>query len=177
MTERSMVVLVGADGEPVGVAGKLAAHTAPGRLHRAFSVVLYRPDGAVLLQQRAAGKYHFPGAWANACCSHPLPGEALVASAERRVAEELGLTTALSPVGRFTYRAQCPRSGLVEHEDDHVLLGVVGGDPRPEPSEVAAWHWADPTAVLAGRDLPGPLAPWLLPVLSLAEAARARRVR
>lgn len=177
MTERSTVVLVGANGAPVGTADKLAAHQAPGALHLAFSVVLYRADGAVLLQQRAPGKYHFPGIWANACCSHPQPGEDLVASAERRVAEELGLATTLAPVGRFTYRATCPQSGLVEHEDDHVLLGVVADDPCPAPEEVAAWRWADPEAVLGGLAVPGPLAPWLLPALGFAEAARVGRVR
>ena len=71
---RDSVVLVNEDGEPIGTMAKLAAHEAPGRLHLAFSVVLYRSDGLVLLQQRAATKYHFPLIWANSCCSHPRPG-------------------------------------------------------------------------------------------------------
>ena len=51
-----------------------AAHQPPGRLHRAFSVLLVDPDGRVLLQQRAAVKTRFPLRWANSCCGHPPPG-------------------------------------------------------------------------------------------------------
>lgn len=182
MGERGTVVLLEEDGTSRGAAGKLEAHRAPGELHLAFSVFLYRRDGTLLLQQRALDKYHFPGVWANACCSHPQPGEDLVASAERRVAEELGIACRLRPAGQFVYRATCPTSGLVEHELDHVLLAVVDAEPRPDPHEVAATAWFDAGQVLAavdGRDraavaaVPAPLAPWLGPALRLAEVARA----
>ena len=185
MSDRPTVVLVGTDGSYAGTADKLAAHRAPGALHLAFSVVLYRADGRVLLQQRAAHKYHFPSVWANACCSHPLPGEDLVASAERRVREELGLSCTLALAGHFSYRATCAQSGLVEHEFDHVAVGTVDVEPDPDPAEVAAITWADPVAVLAagsgaplpaGESVPSPLAPWLLPALRLAETLRVDRV-
>ena len=167
---RDTVVLVNEDGEPIGTMAKLAAHEAPGRLHLAFSVVLYRSDGLVLLQQRAGTKYHFPLIWANSCCSHPRPGEDVVASAERRVGEELGLACRLADVGTLTYRAVCPVSGLVEHEFDHVLVGVVEADPAPDAAEVARVRWAGATEVLEAP--PADSAPWLLPVLRLAEEAR-----
>ena len=60
---------------PVGEAGKLEAHQ-KSLLHRAFSVFLYRGD-EMLIQKRAAGKYHSAGLWANTCCSHPRVGEHL----------------------------------------------------------------------------------------------------
>ncbi len=171
---RDTVVLVNGDGEPIGTLAKLAAHEAPGRLHLAFSVVLYRSDGRVLLQQRAGTKYHFPLVWANSCCSHPRPGEDLVASAERRVGEELGLSCRLADVGTLTYRAVCPVSGLVEHEFDHVLIGEVTGDPVPDPAEVAALRWAVAADIVSAP--PPDSAPWLLPVLTVAERARDRAV-
>jgi len=167
---RDSVVLVNEDGEPIGTMAKLAAHEAPGRLHLAFSVVLYRSDGLVLLQQRAGTKYHFPLIWANSCCSHPRPGEDLVVSAERRVGEELGLACRLADVGTLTYRAVCPVSGLVEHEFDHVLVGEVEGDPVPDPAEVAALRWAVAADIVT--ELPPDGAPWLVPVLTVAERAR-----
>ncbi|MGH9296215.1 MAG: isopentenyl-diphosphate Delta-isomerase, partial [Acidimicrobiales bacterium] len=86
MPERSAVVLVDEAGTRLGLLDKLGAHRAPGRLHLAFSVFVFR-GGEVLVQRRAASKYHFPGVWANACCSHPEPGEDLVASARRRLFE------------------------------------------------------------------------------------------
>jgi len=167
---RDCVVLVDEDGEPIGSAAKLAAHEAPGRLHLAFSVVLFRSDGLVLLQQRAGTKYHFPLVWANSCCSHPQPGEDLVASAEQRVGEELGLACRLADVGTLTYRAVCRVSGLVEHEFDHVLVGEVEGDPVPDPAEVAALRWAVAAEIVSAPPPDG--APWLVPVLSVAERAR-----
>lgn len=171
MTERRTVVLVDEHGNVRGEAPKLEAHRPPGQLHLAFSVFLFHPDGRVLLQRRAEAKYHFPGVWANACCSHPAPGEDLVASAEARLVEELGMACQLRRVGAFVYRAACGRSGLVEHELDHVLVGTTGDLPRPDPGEVAATAWADPAAVAAGAAPDGgTLAPWLQPALVLAAA-------
>ena len=48
--------------------------------------------GRTLLQQRAAAKTRFPLRWANACCGHPAPGEAVTVAAARRLGEELGVT-------------------------------------------------------------------------------------
>ena len=75
MPERATVVLVDGDGTPRGEASKRGAHEPPGLRHLAFSVFLFSPAGLLLLQQRASTKYHFPGIWANSCCSHPGPGE------------------------------------------------------------------------------------------------------
>ncbi|MCU1493876.1 MAG: putative isopentenyldiphosphate isomerase [Acidimicrobiaceae bacterium] len=170
--ERRRVMLVDAGGTVLAEADKLAAHEAPGSLHLAFSVFLYRSDGRLLLQRRAAQKYHFPLYWANACCSHPEPGEPVVASAERRLREELGIDCRLTAVGTFVYRAVCPTSGLVEHELDHVLLGRTDREPVPAPSEVAATCWVLPEDIAAGRPA-GDHAPWLAPGLDLAEAGRS----
>lgn len=167
---RDTVVLVEPDGRVVGESPKLAAHEAPGHLHLAFSVMLYRPDGRTLLQQRAKSKYHFPGAWANACCSHPAPGDDLVASAESRVREELGVDCALEDVGSLIYRATCEHSGLVEYELDHVLVGEIDEEPSPDPSEVGDVRWEDPDTVLDSP--PAGAAPWLLAVIELAERHR-----
>lgn len=170
---RDTVVLVADDGSVVGESSKLAAHESPGHLHLAFSVVLYQPDGRTLLQRRALSKYHFPGAWANACCSHPRPGEDLVAAAESRVREELGVDCALQDVGSLIYRARCESSGLVEYELDHVLVGEIDEEPRPDASEVAEVRWVEPRAVL--EESPEQAAPWLAPVIELAERHRGTR--
>lgn len=170
---RDTVVLVAEDGSVVGESSKLAAHEAPGHLHLAFSVVLYRPDGRTLLQRRALSKYHFPGAWANACCSHPRPGEDLVAAARSRLLEELGVDCALTDIGSLIYRAPCESSGLVEYELDHVLVGEIDEEPRPDTSEVAEVRWVEPRSVLG--EPPEQTAPWLAPVIELAERHRGTR--
>jgi isopentenyl-diphosphate delta-isomerase len=132
------VVLVDERDRPLGDADKLDAHR-QGRLHRAFSVFVVDGVGRLLLQRRAASKYHSGRLWSNTCCGHPRPGENTRAAAERRLAEEMGLGCPLEAVGAFVYRA--PLGDLVEHEYDHVFRGRFEGDPRPDPAEVEAWRW------------------------------------
>ncbi len=135
------VVLVDEHDREIGSAEKLAAHQDGGRLHRAFSVFLFDATGRMLLQQRAAAKYHFPLLWTNACCGHPRPGEPVGPAAARRVREELGIDVALRPVFQFVYAADDPVSGLTEREFDHVLVGEANGELSPAPDEVAGTEW------------------------------------
>lgn len=137
MTER--VVLVDAHDAEIGTAEKLAAHRA-GSLHRAFSVFVFDGRGKVLLQRRAAGKYHSGGKWSNTCCGHPRPGEETLRAARRRLWEEMRLACWLAPVLRFRYRADLG-GGMVENEYDHVFVGRCERDPVPDPDEVSAWRW------------------------------------
>jgi isopentenyl-diphosphate Delta-isomerase len=169
--EGDLVELVSPEGEAAGVATVARAHQVPGRLHRAFSVLLVDSAGRLLLQQRAAGKTRFPLRWANACCGHPAPGEAVADAARRRLAEEIGVRdVALTEVGVYVYRAEDPATGRVEHEYDHVLVGRVGEDlaPTPNPAEVAALRWVtspELSAALAAD--PDHYAPWLAGVTAL----------
>jgi len=135
-----LVVLVDRRDTPIGVAPKLAAHR-DGLLHRAVSVLLFDDAGRVLLQRRAAGKYHSALLWSNTCCGHPRPNESSQDAARRRLREEMGVASCrLESAGRFVYRADV-RSALVEFEVDHVYVGRWSGTPRPDPREVASWRW------------------------------------
>ena len=160
MAEEQVILVDGADRE-VGTMGKLAAHENGGTRHRAFSVFIVDSRGRWLLQRRAAGKYHFPGLWTNACCSHPRPGEQTADAARRRLREELGLDCPLTERFQFIYRATSEAEGLTEHEFDHVFTGVYSGEIRPDPEEVAAVRWIAP-AVLERevREHPGRFTPW-----------------
>ncbi|MDE3723555.1 isopentenyl-diphosphate Delta-isomerase [Nocardiopsis sp. N85] len=133
-----MLELVDEHGATTGTAEKLAAHRAPGTLHRAFSVFLVDDRGRLLLQRRALDKYHSPGVWSNTCCGHPFPGERPLIAAVRRVGEELGMAPALlREAGTVTYRHPDPESGLVEHEYNHLFVGRADRPTRPDPREVA----------------------------------------
>ncbi len=138
------VILVDENDVPVGSMEKLDAHR-KGQLHRAFSVFLFDEAGRWLLQQRAFDKYHSGGLWTNSCCSHPRPGESVLAAAHRRLGEELGCVDVgqLSPAFTFIYNAALDH-GLTEHELDHVLIGRVEAtqfQPALNPIEVAATRW------------------------------------
>ena len=159
--EHESVTLVDADNNVVGSCGKIAAHR-EGRLHRAFSILIANPDGELLLQRRAAGKYHFANRWSNACCGHPRPGEITNEAARRRLVEELGFCVPLAQVAELSYRAEDAASGLVEHEYLHVFHGRYAGDPCPNPIEVGACRWMPRDRLrreLAAR--PDWFTPWL----------------
>jgi isopentenyl-diphosphate delta-isomerase len=138
--EEEQVVLVDTDDREQGTAGKQQAHE-QGLLHRAVSVVIYQQPDVILLQQRARDKYHSAGQWTNTCCSHPRPGEAPQAAAERRLEEEMGLALTLQPLFRFQYQVRFA-NGLTEHELDHVFIGATRQYPRPNPAEAMAWRYA-----------------------------------
>lgn len=163
--EQELVELVDQNGRPIGESTVREAHQPPGRLHRAFSVLLIDAAGRLLLQQRAAAKTRFPLRWANACCGHPCPNEPVLDAAARRLAEEIGVRRVpLTEIGVYVYRALDPETGRIEHEYDHVLLGQMPPDstPRPDPAEVAALRWISPghlNAELGGK--PHSYAPWL----------------
>lgn len=174
--EEHLVELVDADGSPLGRSTVDEAHRQPGRLHRAFSVLLLDGD-RLLLQRRAAGKTRFPLRWANTCCGHPAPGTPVAVAAGARLDEELGVAgVTLKELGVYVYRADDPGTGRVEHEYDHVLVGAVGPDLAlvPDPAEVAQTRWVPVDQLLGALDAdPDSYAPWLAGVLALLPEAGA----
>ncbi|MFH0522063.1 isopentenyl-diphosphate Delta-isomerase [Streptomyces sp. M41] len=173
-TEPILLELVDDDGRTIGVAEKLSAHQAPGRLHRAFSVFLFDSDGRMLLQQRAHTKYHSPGVWSNTCCGHPYPDEPPHVAAARRVREELGLENlSLEAAGTVTYEHPDDISGLVEKEYNHLFVGVVDEKPEPDPAEVGDFRYVNRAELddLRGQE---PFSAWFMTVLNAATPGMVR---
>jgi len=141
---------------------KLEAHV-KGLRHKAVSVFVLCED-EMLLQRRASGKYHTPGLWANACCTHPDWGEAAGDCALRRLDEELGVTgLALDFQISLEYRADVG-GGLTEHECVDIFLARVAYRLAlaPRPSEVMDTAWVDRRKLNAWvRRRPGDFTPWL----------------
>ena len=128
------VVLVDESDQVLGTMEKLQAHQ-EGRLHRAFSVIIFNDANEMLIHKRASDKYHCGGMWTNACCSHPRLNEAPKDAALRRLQEEMGFTTSIEYVGKFIYRTAF-ENGLIENELDHLFVGRYNGTPSPNPEEV-----------------------------------------
>lgn len=141
---------------------KLAVHRA-GLRHPAVSVFVLS-GGALLLQQRAKGKYHSAGLWANACCTHPHWGEDPATCAARRMYEELGVSDlALAHRGQIEYRADVG-GGMIEHEVVDLFIAETDAPPalRLNPAEVMATRWLTPEALrheIAAT--PEQFTPWL----------------
>ncbi|MDH6236381.1 isopentenyl-diphosphate Delta-isomerase [Cryobacterium sp. CG_9.6] len=154
-----VVELVDEHGRHEGSLEKIAAHTAPGHLHRAFSVFLVDDQGRILLQQRAAVKYHWPNTWSNSCCGHPVSAETVVEDAVRRVYEELCIrVTSARQLGLVTYRFEDEKTGLVEHEYNHVIVARYTRTADWNPDEVAnveAVAPSDLSSWFADRDVTG----------------------
>jgi isopentenyl-diphosphate delta-isomerase len=145
------VVLVDSQDKELGKMEKLEAHE-KGLLHRAFSIFLFNSKGEMLIQQRALSKYHSPGLWTNACCSHPAPNESIIQAGNRRLKEELGLSTELVDAFNFEYR-ETFENNLTEHELDHVLVGYSEENPILNQEEAKDYRWITWANLLEEIDL------------------------
>lgn len=155
-----MLIMVDTQDHPLGPCKKMQAHQSA-RLHRAFSVFLCC-DGNMLLQRRAAGKYHSGGLWANACCSHPRWGETLGEAVTRRLWEELNICPPVNELFSFLYMAEFS-NGLSEYELDHVFLGECDQIPDFAPSEISEMRFVSFSQLRKELvDQPQQFAPWFL---------------
>lgn len=142
--------------------GKMAAHRT-GQKHLAVSVFVFCGD-RLLIQQRAASKYHCGGLWANTCCTHPHWREAPAVTAARRLREEVGLSLSLFERTVVEYHAAVT-DGLVENERVHVFEGELAHPVLPtgfNPAEVSALRWVSRAALSAEVAAePSRFTPWL----------------
>lgn len=155
------VVLVDADGAPIGTADKATVHGPSTPRHLAFSCYGLDRTGRLLVTQRSRHKRTFPLLWTNTCCGHPGPGERLDDAVRRRLRHELGLEARdlRLVLPDFSYRASL--DGIEENELCPVFVCGLDGDPTPRTDEVEAWSWWtwERFAAEAG-DADGLLSPW-----------------
>lgn len=88
--------------------------------HVAISIFVF-DEQRLLLQKRAATKYHSGGLWANTVCSHPRWQETAADCAQRRLSDELGWQVPLKSIGEISYEAQV--GALFENEHVHCFTG------------------------------------------------------
>jgi isopentenyl-diphosphate delta-isomerase len=143
------LILVDDADKQVGLAPKMEVHRR-GLKHRALSVLIRNTKGKMLLQQRAAGKYHSAGLWTNACCSHPRVGERNDKAASRRLLEEMGVDCdELAELFVARYRAPVSNN-LIEDEVVHVFGGTFEtGAVSPDYDEVEDWKWMSHNELIA----------------------------
>lgn len=163
------VILVDSNDTDIGTAGKTECHLPDGRLHRAFTALLFDRTGRLLLTRRSSSKMLWPGDWDGTVASHPRRGETYVSSAQRRLPEEIGLGCSLEYLFKFEYHAPYGDVGS-ENEICGTLAGVVGdGDaPSPVDSEISETAWldaGDPDGIVSAH--PARYCPWMLIALYL----------
>ena len=129
---------------------KLEVHK-KGLKHPAVSVFVKR-NNEILLQQRAACKYHSPNLWANTVCTHPHWEESSYTCAIRRLEEELNIKSLdLKFCKEIEYKADVGND-LIEHEVVSVFIAEI---PKnfdliidPNPQEVKSTKWIKILSVL-----------------------------
>ena len=141
---------------------KIEAHV-KGLHHQALSIFVFC-QGELLIQQRAAEKYHCGGLWANTCCSHPHFGEDVADAADRRLMEELGFLLPLEQRLIVEYSADVG-NGLWERERVHMFRTEIASKDQLaialNPEEVQACRWVTCEALREEIDAhPEIFTPW-----------------
>jgi isopentenyl-diphosphate delta-isomerase len=158
------VILTNKEGESLDKCEIIEAHTNGGKLHKAFSAVIFNIDNTrMLIQQRAEEKMLWPGYWSNTCCSHPKEEKSIEEEAATRLQEECGFTCPLTVISSFVYKAEDPNGSGTEHEYDTILVGETEESTSldPDPSEIADMKWVDVSDLQKDLNInPDKYSPW-----------------
>jgi len=118
------VILVDENDNPIGKEEKVKCHLPNGKLHRAFTALIFNNEGKLLLTKRSGSKMLWPGVWDGTVASHPREGETYVSSAERRMPEEIGISCKMNYVNKFEYHVPYKDIGS-ENEICGTLIGTI----------------------------------------------------
>jgi isopentenyl-diphosphate delta-isomerase len=167
MTE--YLVLVDGDDRRTGTDEKVRCHLPHGRLHRAFTALLFDADGRLVLARRSPTKMLWPGIWDGTFASHPRESETYVSSAERRMPEEMGAACKMDYLFKFEYHVPYMDVGS-ENEICGTVIGLVDRNERfgVDAGEISEVAMVSPGELLAGmREDAMAYCPWMLIALYL----------
>tara|TARA_Y100001960_G_scaffold123482_1_gene131675 strand:- start:66 stop:737 length:672 start_codon:yes stop_codon:yes gene_type:complete len=149
-------ILVDNDDNIIGKDSKVNCHLGEGKLHRAFSVLLFNNSGDLLIQKRAREKITFPSIWANSCCSHPLHIESEIAgidgaknAAKRKMEQELGINpklidlNKLNYITKMRYKARADEK-WIEYEIDYIFAIRCDVEINPNKIEIEDTKYVNP---------------------------------
>ena len=139
------VILVDENDNPIGKEEKVKCHLPNGKLHRAFTALIFNNEGKLLLTKRSEGKMLWPNDWDGTVASHPRESETYASSAERRMPEEIGIRCKMNYVNKFEYHVPYKDIGS-ENEICGTLIGTI--DSFDESSmikdEISEIKWINP---------------------------------
>lgn len=173
---KEMLVLVDENDNPIGLEEKVKCHLPDGKLHRAFTALLFDKKGHLVLTKRSPTKMLWPGDWDGTVASHPRQSETYVSSAERRIPEEIGITCKMEYLFKFEYHVPYKNVGS-ENEICGTLIGII------EPSskfnlvkdEIIEILWGDANEI--GNEIkknPLSYCPWMLIALFLLPSSEKK---
>jgi len=139
------VILVDQNDNPIGKEDKVKCHLPNGKLHRAFTALIFNGDGKLLLTKRGNGKMLWPNDWDGTVASHPRESETYVSSAERRMPEEIGIACKMNYVNKFEYHVTYKDIGS-ENEICGTLIGMINNFDESSmiKDEISEIKWINP---------------------------------
>jgi isopentenyl-diphosphate delta-isomerase len=165
------VILVDENDNPIGTEEKVKCHLPNGKLHRAFTALLFDKNGRLVLTRRAKGKMLWPEDWDGTFASHPRESETYVSSGERRMPEELGIEGKLDYLHKFEYHVPYKDVGS-ENEVCGTLIGVIDEDTELKEieGEIDEIKWISAEELISEiKTNPKIYCPWMLIALDLLE--------
>ena len=167
--ELEYVVLVDGDDNRLGLEEKERCHLLDGRLHRAFTALIFDGGGRLALGRRSGSKMLWPGFWDGTFASHPRDGESYAAAAARRMPDEVGPACRMDVLFRFEYHARYGDVGS-ENEICATLAGTAEPDSMaPSPSEISELRWVGAGQLVGELEDPRAFCPWMLAAIHLLE--------
>ncbi len=165
------VILVDENDNPIGSEEKVKCHLPNGKLHRAFTALLFDDEGRLVLTKRAKGKMLWPNDWDGTFASHPRESETYVSSGERRMPEELGIKGTLDYLHKFEYHVPYKDVGS-ENEICGTLIGIIDRSTELKriEGEIDEIKWISSKELIEElKKNPQIYCPWMLIALELLE--------
>jgi len=165
------VILVDKNDIPIGTEEKVKCHLPDGKLHRAFTALLFDKNGRLVLTRRAKEKMLWPEDWDGTFASHPRESETYVSSGERRMPEELGIEGKLDYLHKFEYHVPYKNVGS-ENEICGTLIGVIdeSTELKKIEGEIDEIKWISAMELLSEiKTNPKIYCPWMLIALEFLD--------
>lgn len=158
------LILVDRDDNPIGTEEKVKCHLPNGKLHRAFTILLFDKNYNLLLTRRSQNKMLWPGDWDGTVASHPRQSESYISSAERRLPEEIGLSCKLDYLFKFEYHVSYKNIGS-ENEICGTLIGTVKDPSKIKlvEDEIDSIKWVSRDELMSDiKKHPQIYCPWMI---------------
>ncbi len=165
------VILVDENDIPIGTEEKVKCHLPDGKLHRAFTALLFDKNGRLVLTRRAKEKMLWPKDWDGTFASHPRESETYVSSGERRMPEELGIEGELDYLHKFEYHVHYKNVGS-ENEICGTLIGIIdeSTELKKIEGEIDEIKWISAMELLSEiKTNPKIYCPWMLIALEFLD--------
>jgi isopentenyl-diphosphate Delta-isomerase len=158
------VILVDTNDNPIGLEEKVKCHLPNGKLHRAFTALLFDNEGRLLLTKRSSRKMLWPGDWDGTVASHPRENETYISSAERRMPEEIGIMCKFDYLFKFEYHVPYKDVGS-ENEICGTLIGIIENSSKFNlvKEEISETKWIRPIEMINElKKNPENYCPWMI---------------